>query len=81
MNGIWTPLISLLFLLFGSSLIEARIFFSVLTNLGGKRWRSTLLLLVAEAYGKSAEDVVDFVVITEIIHNGSLIVDDIEDDR
>jgi len=50
-----------------------------LLDRGGKRWRSTLLLLVAEALGKKVEDVIDFVVITEIIHNGSLIVDDIED--
>eukprot|EP01114_Cavostelium_apophysatum_P017196 TRINITY_DN504_c0_g1_i1.p1 TRINITY_DN504_c0_g1~~TRINITY_DN504_c0_g1_i1.p1 ORF type:complete len:386 (+),score=86.71 TRINITY_DN504_c0_g1_i1:164-1321(+) len=51
-----------------------------LLDRGGKRWRSTLLLLVAEALGKSAEEVLDFVVITEIVHNGTLIVDDIEDD-
>lgn len=50
-------------------------------NLGGKRWRSTLLILIAEALGKSMEDVIDFVAITEVVHNGSLIIDDIEDDR
>jgi len=50
-----------------------------LLDRGGKRWRSTLLLLVAEALGKKVEDVIDFVVITEIIHNGTLIIDDIED--
>ena len=47
---------------------------------GGKRWRSTLLLLIAEALGKSLEEVIDFVVITEVVHNGSLVIDDIEDD-
>lgn len=50
-----------------------------LLDRGGKRWRSTLLLLVAEALGKKAEDVIDFVVVTEIVHNGSLVIDDIED--
>jgi len=51
-----------------------------LLDRGGKRWRSTLLILIAEAFGKKVEDVIDFVVITEVVHNGSLIVDDIEDD-
>ncbi|PRP85189.1 polyprenyl synthetase [Planoprotostelium fungivorum] len=50
-----------------------------LLDRGGKRWRSTLVLLVAEALGKKVEDVIDLCVITEIIHNGSLIIDDIED--
>jgi len=51
-----------------------------LLDRGGKRWRSTLLLLIAECLGKSVEYILDFVVISEIIHNGTLIVDDIEDD-
>jgi len=46
---------------------------------GGKRWRPVLLLLVAEALGKQASDVLDFVSICEIVHNGTLVVDDIED--
>src|SRR3989344_2478866 len=46
---------------------------------GGKRWRPALLLLIAEAVGSSIEKVKDFVVISELVHNGSLIVDDIED--
>lgn len=45
-----------------------------LLDRGGKRWRSTLLLLIAEALGKNPEEVLDFVVLTEIVHNGSLIV-------
>jgi geranylgeranyl pyrophosphate synthase len=49
---------------------------------GGKRWRPALFLLVAEAIGgeKAAENVKEFVLIPEIVHNGSLLVDDIEDD-
>ncbi|MGQ9530521.1 MAG: polyprenyl synthetase family protein [Candidatus Bathycorpusculaceae bacterium] len=46
---------------------------------GGKRWRPTLFLLIIEALGKNAEDFVDFAIIPEVIHNGTLMVDDIED--
>ncbi len=50
-----------------------------LLNRGGKRWRPALLLLIAEAVGGDLEKVKDFVVISEVVHNGSLVVDDIED--
>jgi len=46
---------------------------------GGKRWRPALFLLICEALGKNPEDFVDFAIIPEVIHNGTLIVDDIED--
>ncbi|NWG10711.1 polyprenyl synthetase family protein [Candidatus Bathyarchaeota archaeon] len=46
---------------------------------GGKRWRPTLFLLICEAVGRKAEDFVDFAIIPEVIHNGTLMVDDIED--
>jgi geranylgeranyl pyrophosphate synthase len=46
---------------------------------GGKRWRPTLFLLVCEALGKRLTDFVDFAIIPEVVHNGSLMVDDIED--
>lgn len=46
---------------------------------GGKRWRSALVLLIAESLGKDHDTVKDFIVISEIIHNGTLIIDDIED--
>lgn len=46
---------------------------------GGKRWRPALFLLVVEALGGDPEKVYDFVLIPELIHNGSLFVDDIED--
>ena len=46
---------------------------------GGKRWRPSLFLLICEALGKKAEDYVDFAIIPEVIHNGTLMVDDIED--
>jgi geranylgeranyl pyrophosphate synthase len=46
---------------------------------GGKRWRPALFLLVCEALGKKADDYLDFAIIPEVIHNGTLIIDDIED--
>ena len=46
---------------------------------GGKRWRPTLLILTAEALGGKLADIIDFVAICELVHNGSLVVDDIED--
>lgn len=46
---------------------------------GGKRWRPALFLLICEALGKRSENFVDFAIIPEVIHNGTLIVDDIED--
>ena len=46
---------------------------------GGKRWRPGLFLLICEALGKNSEDCLDFAIIPEVIHNGTLIVDDLED--
>jgi geranylgeranyl diphosphate synthase, type I len=46
---------------------------------GGKRWRPALFLLVCEALGKKADDYLDFAIIPEVVHNGTLIIDDIED--
>lgn len=50
-----------------------------LLDRGGKRWRPALMLLIAEALGKKSADILDFVVIPEVVHNGTLMVDDIED--
>ncbi len=46
---------------------------------GGKRWRPNLFLLICEALGKNPEDFIDFAIIPEVIHNGTIIIDDIED--
>jgi geranylgeranyl diphosphate synthase type I len=46
---------------------------------GGKRWRPILFLLITEAVGGDIDKVKDFVIIPELIHNGSIIIDDIED--
>jgi geranylgeranyl pyrophosphate synthase len=47
---------------------------------GGKRWRPFLFLLVVEALGKNPRDFEEFAIIPEVIHNGTIMVDDIEDD-
>jgi geranylgeranyl diphosphate synthase type I len=47
---------------------------------GGKRWRPALFLLIAKAMGADLEKIQDFAIIPEIIHNGTLMADDVEDD-
>jgi len=46
---------------------------------GGKRWRPSLFLLVVEALGKDPETLQEFAIIPEVIHNGTIMIDDIED--
>jgi geranylgeranyl diphosphate synthase, type I len=46
---------------------------------GGKRWRPALFLLICEALGKKADYFIDFSIVPEVIHNGTLVIDDIED--
>jgi geranylgeranyl pyrophosphate synthase len=46
---------------------------------GGKRWRPALFLLICEALGQKTEWCIDFAIIPEVIHNGTLVIDDIED--
>ncbi len=50
-----------------------------LLDRGGKRWRPALFLFVVEALGKKPEKFMDFAIIPEVVHNGSLMVDDVED--
>ncbi len=47
---------------------------------GGKRWRPNLFLLICEALGKNPEEFADFAIISEVIHNGTIMIDDIEDE-
>lgn len=47
---------------------------------GGKRVRPTITLLVCEAAGGEPADAVDFAVGIELVHNASLVVDDIIDE-
>ena len=50
-----------------------------LLDRGGKRWRPALFLLTMEALGKNPKEYIDFAAGLEIMHNGSLLVDDVED--
>lgn len=47
---------------------------------GGKRFRPALFLLFVEILGGEPEKLKDFAAVVELIHNGSIMVDDIEDD-
>ena len=46
---------------------------------GGKRWRPALFLLIIEALGKNPKEFLDFAIIPEVVHNGTIIIDDVED--
>ncbi len=46
---------------------------------GGKRWRPALFLLILEALGKDPKKFFDFATIPEILHEGTLVIDDIQD--
>lgn len=46
---------------------------------GGKRWRAIFMLLCCEAVGGNPKKAAEFAIIPELLHNASLILDDIED--
>lgn len=48
-------------------------------DLGGKRWRPTLMLLFIKALGKNPDDFLELSTVIELIHNATLVHDDIED--
>ena len=50
-----------------------------LLDRGGKRWRPALMLSIAKSFGANEEQILPFTPIPELIHNGTLMVDDIED--
>jgi len=50
-----------------------------LLDRGGKRWRPALFLLITEVLGGEQEKTLDFAIVPELAHNGSLMVDDVED--
>lgn len=51
-----------------------------LLDRGGKRWRSVLFLLLIDAFGEDPEEFLSYACIPEILHTGTIIVDDVEDD-
>ena len=50
-----------------------------LLDRGGKRWRAVLFLLLVEGLGEEPADFLPYAVIPEVLHNGTIIVDDVED--
>ncbi|AXR81706.1 polyprenyl synthetase family protein [Natrarchaeobaculum sulfurireducens] len=51
-----------------------------LLDRGGKRWRAVLFLVFVEAFGENPEAYLPYACIPEILHNGTIIVDDVEDE-
>ena len=50
-----------------------------LLDRGGKRWRAVVFLLLVEAFGEDPEEYLPYACVPEILHNGTIIVDDVED--
>jgi geranylgeranyl diphosphate synthase type I len=51
-----------------------------LLDRGGKRWRAILFLIVVDALGEDPNEFLQYACIPEILHNGTIIVDDVEDE-
>jgi geranylgeranyl diphosphate synthase type I len=51
-----------------------------LLDRGGKRWRAILFLIMVEGLGEDPEEYLPYACIPEILHNGTIIVDDVEDE-
>ncbi|MES3516068.1 MAG: polyprenyl synthetase family protein [Natronomonas sp.] len=50
-----------------------------LLDRGGKRWRAVLFLCFIEAVGEDPESYLEYALVPEVLHNGTIIVDDVED--
>ncbi|MFC7227750.1 polyprenyl synthetase family protein [Salinirubellus salinus] len=50
-----------------------------LLDRGGKRWRAVLFLMLVEAFDDDPERYLEYACIPEILHNGTIVVDDVED--
>jgi geranylgeranyl diphosphate synthase type I len=50
-----------------------------LLDRGGKRWRAVVFLLLVDAFGDDPHEYLPYACIPEILHNGTIIVDDVED--
>jgi len=51
-----------------------------LLDRGGKRWRAVLFLVLVEAFDHDPEEFLSYACVPEILHNGTIVVDDVEDD-
>jgi geranylgeranyl diphosphate synthase type I len=50
-----------------------------LLDRGGKRWRAVVFLLLVEGFGEDSHEYLPYACIPEVLHNGTIIVDDVED--
>jgi len=50
-----------------------------LLDRGGKRWRAVMFLILMDGLGEDPEEYLQYAAIPEILHNGTIIVDDVED--
>jgi geranylgeranyl diphosphate synthase type I len=50
-----------------------------LLDRGGKRWRAVVCCLLIEGFGEDPHEYLSYACIPEILHNGTIIVDDVED--
>ncbi len=50
-----------------------------LLDRGGKRWRAILFLVFMKGFGEDPAEYLPYACIPEILHNGTIIVDDVED--
>jgi len=50
-----------------------------LLDRGGKRWRAILFLLLIKGFGEDPHEYLSYATIPEILHTGTMIVDDVED--
>ena len=50
-----------------------------LLDRGGKRWRAVVCCLLIDGFGADPHDYLPYACIPEILHNGTIIVDDVED--
>jgi geranylgeranyl diphosphate synthase, type I len=51
-----------------------------LLDRGGKRWRAVVCLLLIDGFGADPHEYLTYACIPEILHNGTIIVDDVEDE-
>ncbi|SEV98603.1 polyprenyl synthetase family protein [Natrinema salifodinae] len=51
-----------------------------LLDRGGKRWRAVLFLVFVDGFGADPAEYLPYACIPEILHNGTIIVDDVEDE-
>ncbi|MFQ3296025.1 MAG: geranylgeranyl diphosphate synthase type I [Halobacteriales archaeon] len=51
-----------------------------LLDRGGKRWRAVMFLILMDGFGEDPDAYLRYAIIPEILHNGTIIVDDVEDE-